>query len=340
MKIFKAYCVELSRSINIVDARNAYFRQSAPRKRFVFLCSSPECQALGKVLISGVNYDKVAEDSPKFQAAHFRGIHKELHSPACKWVIEDDAMLNKPETGRSPSKRSPNKQVDDDYIRRATFLAKGEPKVSSGVDSEKIEDSENSLRKSTKSNSAKRIKRESKKPSDGRVSSSFSELVTDYLEIHRDKAWSTPLSIKGLPIETYGQFFKKVEWYDEDYRENHAYYGSVEVVKVYPDNFDFEPGVLLSGVNLRFEQEVTVDGLDRNPSLYIKKEDFEKTRGAHVLAESINLALNDKSYYDTLWCHFYGRIVTKDVPFTDKKTGNIKTFETLNVIPESMNMLN
>jgi len=59
MKIGKAFCVELSRSINIIDARNAYFKQPTPRKRFVFLCSSPECQAIAKVPITGVGLVRV-----------------------------------------------------------------------------------------------------------------------------------------------------------------------------------------------------------------------------------------------------------------------------------------
>lgn len=338
MKIYKAFCVELSRSINIIDARNAYFEQSDPRKRFTFFCSSPECRTHGGVVVTGVNYDKVSEDSPKFQTAHFRSTKKELHSPNCKWVLEEDAKTNLQESFKS-NNRSPNKQSGDGYIRRATFINSSEPKDISGRGMEKDENSEKPSSDNKKSSSINRAKRATNKLSDDRTSSSFSELVSDYLEIHRNRAWDTELCVDGLSIETYGQLFKKIEWYDDRYRQNHIYYGSVEIVKIYPENFEFQAGVLPSGISLKFKQEVTVDNLDGNPSLYITNEDLENTHGSHVLAESVNLVLNNDDYHPQLWCHFYGKIVVKDAKFTDKKTGDARQFKTLNVVPEDMNML-
>ena len=338
MKISKAYCVELSRSINIIDARNAFFEQIPPRKRFLFHCSSPECQALGGVVITGVNYDKVVQDNPSFQIAHFRSSKKELHSPECRWVNEDDAKVGNDKKHKTGN-RNQNKKIDDGYIRHATFLEKSKIKQHKQSHSNKESKDKSSSKVRNALSTTERQACAENKHADGRASSSFSELVSDYLEIHRNKAWETPLSIKGLLIETYGQFFKKIEWYDDTIRENHAYYGSVDVVKIYPENFSFDAGVLPTGVNLRFNQEVTLDGIDRSPSLYIKKQDFESTRSAHVLAEAINLALNDDAYNDKLWCHFYGKIVAEEVKFTDKETGDSKMFKTLNVAPENMNCL-
>lgn len=126
MNVTKAFCVELGRSVNITDARNAYFAQDKPRKRFVFHCSSPQCQSKGKVLIIGVNYDKIAEDDPKFKSPHFRSKDVKEHSQDCQWVIEEEASQSLSKANTKTDKAKRHSPVGDGYIQYFSFLDKSQ----------------------------------------------------------------------------------------------------------------------------------------------------------------------------------------------------------------------
>lgn len=107
------------------------------------------------------------------------------------------------------------------------------------------------------------------------------------------------------------------------------------MTRIYPDSFEYGDN-LPSGVTLRFDQEATVDDLVAKPTLYITREEFESDPGAHVFAESINLATNNEGFSTNLWCHFKGEIVKEEVEYKDKKSNETKAFETLRVVPDSM----
>jgi len=60
LRIDKAFCRELNRSMDIETATIEYFSQQPTRNKFSFYCSSPQCQERDpKVEILGINYHRV-----------------------------------------------------------------------------------------------------------------------------------------------------------------------------------------------------------------------------------------------------------------------------------------
>jgi len=98
VEILEAYCVELDQVLNIYDAQKAYFALlPSKRKRFTFRCSDPDCRAQNDPLVSGINYDKLAEESDKYRQIHFRAPAGNPHAPDCFWVCEDEARHRPPQ---------------------------------------------------------------------------------------------------------------------------------------------------------------------------------------------------------------------------------------------------
>jgi len=92
LEILEAFCVELDRVVDIYDAQKAYFAMpEAKRKRFTFRCSDIDCRREKNPLVSGINYDKLVEDSDKYRQIHFRAPTGNPHSDVCDWVREDAA---------------------------------------------------------------------------------------------------------------------------------------------------------------------------------------------------------------------------------------------------------
>lgn len=86
MDILEAYCVELDEVVDIYEAQNAYFDlPEKNRKRFTFCCADDECRRVKNPLVSGVNYDKLAEETNKYRQPHFRRPTANEHLPTCIW---------------------------------------------------------------------------------------------------------------------------------------------------------------------------------------------------------------------------------------------------------------
>lgn len=92
MSIGKAWCEEVRRIVDIVEAHELYFAyQPGQRNRFVFRCPDEECRRELNPLISGVNYDKEAgtyERRPHFRADPVQ----HPHSANCPIVEKDIAL--------------------------------------------------------------------------------------------------------------------------------------------------------------------------------------------------------------------------------------------------------
>lgn len=85
MNILEAYCLELGYTLDIYAAQRAYFAQpEGQRQRFHFLCSEDTCRAQN-VIVAGVNYHRLADESNKFRQMHFKAIHTSPHDPSCRW---------------------------------------------------------------------------------------------------------------------------------------------------------------------------------------------------------------------------------------------------------------
>jgi hypothetical protein len=90
MEILEAYCHDLGRVVEIYEAQEEYFAQpSGRRHRFEFRCSDPTCRAEKNPLVVGVNYDKNAEDSEKYQQPHFKSHSNHPHIDTCMWAVAE-----------------------------------------------------------------------------------------------------------------------------------------------------------------------------------------------------------------------------------------------------------
>lgn len=85
IRITRAFCVELNREVTITEARREYLSLEHPPKRFSFVCSDVHC-AGGNVRITGANYWVAADETLKFQTAHFRRLGQ--HEAGCVWCGE------------------------------------------------------------------------------------------------------------------------------------------------------------------------------------------------------------------------------------------------------------
>lgn len=97
MEILEAYCVELDKVVDIYEAQKAYFALSKNRrKRFNFRCSDDICREEKNPLVSGVNYDKLIEESDKYRQIHFRAPVGNPHLETCIWMQRDvQCLLNR-----------------------------------------------------------------------------------------------------------------------------------------------------------------------------------------------------------------------------------------------------
>ncbi|MDA8149932.1 MAG: hypothetical protein M0041_02160 [Nitrospiraceae bacterium] len=84
IRITRAYCVELDRTITISEARREFLSLDPPIGKFNFLCSDEKCRAKG-TRVTGVNYRESAREAIKFVTAHFR--LQDEHQSDCEWVL-------------------------------------------------------------------------------------------------------------------------------------------------------------------------------------------------------------------------------------------------------------
>lgn len=141
VEILEAYCVELDQVLTIYDAQKAYWALPAVnRKRFTFRCSDHDCRAENNPLVSGINYDKLAEDSNKYRQIHFRAHTNHPHVDTCYWKREEvlrgkpdtvDTVDNKARVGRAKKTNVIdvfNPKVSDDCVVKASPSTSG-PRV-------------------------------------------------------------------------------------------------------------------------------------------------------------------------------------------------------------------
>lgn len=108
MEILEAYCEDLGRVVEIYEAQEEYFAQPAGnRRRFQFRCSDVACRAANNPLVVGVNYDKNAEESDKYQQPHFKSHTKHPHIDTCVWMIGDAGRREEDPSGDGRDGRHP-----------------------------------------------------------------------------------------------------------------------------------------------------------------------------------------------------------------------------------------
>jgi len=93
MSIPKAFCTDVNRIIDIVEAHEIFFSQTKhPRKRLDFRCPDNECRQAHNAEVLGINYDKNPQEDDFVQRKHFRLKKGTTHLPTCPWAEISQAL--------------------------------------------------------------------------------------------------------------------------------------------------------------------------------------------------------------------------------------------------------
>ena len=361
LRIDKAFCRELNRSIDIETATIEYFSQQPTRNKFSFYCSSPQCQELHpKVEILGINYHRVpiaVDDSnseneielsasekgekPPVQRPHFKTKQGFEHSYHCQWVIEQEAEQEFIDEADSNTEKQRRRQhiAPDGLLQVSTFLVEHHEEQGTQTESED-QDTEVSDPSHSGGNTGRRRRVDQAKQRIKRLKRSplFSALVSSYQTVAKEKLYDQSIDVKGIGNTSWRKLFYPIEWYKPETADQHVFEGNVGIGSIYPFGFDLSTG-MPNGVALNFYDEVTVDGLTAKPSLFLRKSQIESMPGAFVLMESIQLAKLDKDYKGYLKCFFYGTI-KKEPKNSSKPVGENEELEmVLNVDVKRMDMI-
>lgn len=300
MHIQRAYCVELDEVIGIYEARYHYFNQLPPRKRFQFLCSNELCRATNKTKVTGVNYDKLAEESAQFVKPHFR--ENTEHISECQWVeleIAQDEL--KEETGGDSGHRSPTSEtrrrkktsnIVDIFVPAAT--ARGmdsteEARFSGILPREKSDELERIPHRRGRIDALKKYLRENPNRT------SFLENVVDsYLILEPDERRMARLKIGDSRRRSYRECFRPIRFYNRRANDEFIYFGNAWAKRVGPN------------YSLRFYEQAEVEGEKRLISLYIEKVKLDEYEHRAYLSEFLEKLVSRESRYAT--CYFYGLI--------------------------------
>jgi hypothetical protein len=294
MQIERAYCVELGRVVDIYEAREFYFRQTPPRKRFQFLCSDKKCREANNTQVTGVNYHKLAEESSHSVRPHFRENTK--HILDCEWVELEKALTEIEDSGSDSGPKS-----------RTRRRRKGKsPKSSNTVDifmpsfaggERVVESVPGGKRGEIVCVPGRRGRTDTRDPhlKDNPNQTSFLEnVVHSYLMLKPDETRVTRLKIGRGAWRSYRECFRPIRFYNRDRSENFIYYGGARAQR-YGLNF-----------SLTFFDNVKFEGSERQISLYIKKVDLDQYKLRAYISEMLEKLVSKRARYAT--CYFYGHI--------------------------------
>lgn len=300
MKIFKAYCVELDRVVNIIEASEAFFAQSEPRKRFSFLCSDEKCRkenTPNMTKIIGVNYDKLVEIDEIFRAKHFKNNPvSTAHINDCEWIER--------ELANEEIKIELN-QLDTESINSADIRRKGLkttnaiqifiPKRKKKDSSPQSAGSEQKQLTNTIDSRNERIKRYKREITDGISETSLLENLTDvYRSMTTEERLAEPLTIKGIGSETYYSFLMPI-FSCRDIGKVRIYHGNASV-RCYGKGF-----------SLLFYEKINIAGKPHAVSLYLPADIIES--GPKRLRIQLDESAKNGRY---ALCFFFGHIVLNE----------------------------
>lgn len=295
MHIERAYCVELERVVDIYEARDFYFRQTPPRKRFRFLCSDEKCREANATKVTGVNYDKLVEESDQYVKPHFR--ENTDHIDDCEWIELEMALNELREESRRSSKHKtdPRRPGKRKSLKSSNIVDIFVPNSVGGART--VERLAREKRAGIKRIPNKRDRIDALKAHlrDNPNQTSFLEnVVHSYYMLEPDDRRLTRLKIGRGAWRSYRESFRPIDQYKRDRSDNYIYSGGVWV-KRYGPNF-----------SLIFISKVELEGKERRVSLYIEKEKLERYKHRAYLTEMLEKLLSKSADYAT--CFFYGHI--------------------------------
>ncbi|WP_437559488.1 hypothetical protein [Acidithiobacillus sulfuriphilus] len=282
MRIEKAFCVELGKSLDIEQAREAYFAQGK-RRRFTFLCSDERCRASDPrigVRVSGVNYDKLPNVDTIFKTAHFR--RQDPHIPSCYWMeIKEAEDLER-------VSNNGNDLVSALTAKGMTVITRFSIPKTIATDTEQNEEQDEIDQIRTKPSREERISAYRKLFSGGGSSSkSLESLVSCYEELKHEEALDISIHVDSHGNYSFKDLFCHVANIKKDDRF-HVYYGGAKLYKRYHPGF-----------SLYFFDDVDVGNGGQRLSLYVDKQNAGR---ANHLAETVDVAeSNPQSYLTVYW---------------------------------------
>lgn len=295
MHIERVFCVELGRIVDIYEARDCYFAQTPPRRRFNFLCSDRRCRESNGTKVTGVNYDKLVEELDQYVKPHFRENTK--HIADCEWVEFEEALTefdDEPGGGaggqdepggpeRGGNAKSSN--VVDIFVPPTAGGARDGGRIPPDV----VDRIRRIPGRGDRINAIKNYLR------DNPNRTSFLENVVDsYLGLTTDEERrAARLKIGEARLRSYRECFRPVRFYDRRPAEDYIFYGGASAMR-YGRNY-----------SLMFYDRVEHEGGERRVSLYIEWARLNGYRHREYLLEFLEGMLEGKGRYATVF--FYGR---------------------------------
>lgn len=256
----------MGKVVDIYEARDHFFRQQQPRRRFRFLCSDPACRGTNGTKVTGVNYDKLIEENDFFLRPHYR--ENTPHIATCEWVEREqaskelrDEAQDKAEreeetqsTSQSRAKKSSN--IVDIYLPCSSL--QGNQEVNN-ISPERLIAIKNIQDRAERIRSYKRLLKDN--PS---FTNLLENVVSSYELLGKSERATTLLKIGNNPRRPYKYCFRHIEHYTPGRDQHLIHYGGARV-KHYP-----------SGYSVRFYDSVKLEDGNWRISLFIKTEQLAK----------------------------------------------------------------
>jgi hypothetical protein len=207
LRIDLAYCVELSRVVDIQEACIEFFSQST-RKKFNFLCSDPVCRKLD-VRVTAVNHYRIPEeDDTVFMSPHYRLLDD--HHVTCEWM-QLDAALHQDEAQQALRDESEQESARRKLCRKITRLITKFviPETDGGADSEGIATEFERIRTIQNPYSKRKALKEYVHGV-GSTATSLEALVTCFEELRTLKEQDQILQIAGVGKMSFRETFRQV----------------------------------------------------------------------------------------------------------------------------------
>lgn len=287
MSLPYAFCVELGRVIDIVEAHEVYFSKlESKRERLTFQCPDAKCREAAQPVITGVNYDKLPGKDKFVQKPHFRLTKDSPHAAGCPWCelvaaideLEGDATspkvanLKRTEliTVFKPLAEAEGPNAGDDFGALRTILATPDP-------------------------SERRTRLHGFLNGSLNKTSRLHEAARCFEAMSDEERKTTPFRIGDMKVRTYRDYFAPARFCSNEHYWNRIYFGPANV-KQYP-----------SGYSIRFESKSRLqDGTFCTVSVFVPKEHLDSFRGKVLLRAAFDDAVDMGK--GAIYCYAFGDV--------------------------------
>ena len=287
MSLPYAFCVELGRVIDIVEAHEVYFsKPEGERERLTFQCPDAKCREAAHAGITGVNYDKLPGKDKFVQKPHFRLAKDSPHADGCPWCelvavsdeLEGDttspkvANLKRTEliTVFKPLPETDTPNTDDDFGALRTIL---------GIPDQT--ERRTRLRGFLRGNLNK--------------TSRLHEVARCFEVMSDDERKVTPFRIGDMETRTYRSYFAPAKYCSNEHFWNRIYFGRANVMRY------------SSGYSIRFESRSKLkDGTLCTVSVFVSKEQINGFRGKVLLRAALDDAVDMGK--GAIYCYAFGDV--------------------------------